>query len=190
MQRLSRQGNPHQVLGSLIASARRRIKQAVGVLVRPHRLSPQQFWMLVHIAENEGMSLGELAERMSVDAPTASRVASALSRRGLTQVAGCVEDRRRCSLGLTARGRTLGRALLPLATRLRTAIWRGIDPADAEAAGRVMSQIAANMDRFEKPQRSLMSRRGAPGRGGHFPIGESHDQAPVEGARATGGRTR
>ena len=173
MQRLSRQGTPHQVLGGLIAGAKRRIKQAVGVLVRPYRLSPQQFWMLVHIAENEGLSLGELAERMSVDAPTASRVASALSRRGLMQVGGCVEDRRRCSLGLTARGKTLGRELLPLATRLRAAIWRGVDPADAEAAGRVMRQITANMDRFEKPQRSLMSHH-----------------APAVRARAAGGRAR
>jgi MarR family transcriptional regulator for hemolysin len=154
MQTLLQQRKAHEVLGALIAAARRRVKQTVGGLVRAHRLSPQQFWMLVHIAENEGLSLGELAERMSVDAPTASRVASALARRGLTQVAGCVEDRRRCSLGLTTRGRALGRELRPLASRLRTAIWRGIDPADAEAAGRVMRQIAANMDRFEKHRKT------------------------------------
>src|SRR2546427_10685655 len=70
-------------VGLLIAAARRKMKRAVHERVAPHGLTTQQFWALVNIDEADRPSLREVAERMRMDAPTASRAVTQLLRRQL-----------------------------------------------------------------------------------------------------------
>src|SRR6478609_7719596 len=70
-------------LGRLIALARRRLKQAVGRRVAHHQLSSQQFWVVVFLAEEDRPALCDVCDALRMDAPTASRIVSALARRGL-----------------------------------------------------------------------------------------------------------
>jgi len=143
-QRLQR----HEPLGLLIAVARSRIKQTVGELARPFRLSPQQFWVLVGIAESEGSSLGQLAARHHLDQPTASRVVTALVRRGLAVAGGDPEDRRRFRLVLTPAGRQLASRLAPLAAQVRAATVAGLTAAERELLSASLRRIVANLDRL------------------------------------------
>jgi len=99
------QSPPDEPIGLLVAATRRRIKQAVGLRLRSHRLSPQQFWVLTVISEHEGRSLRELAGWQRLDEPTASRVVGNLTRQGLVRVDVDRGDRRRRSLVLTPKGR-------------------------------------------------------------------------------------
>lgn len=153
-QRLQR----HEPLGLLIAAARSRIKQTVGELARPFHLSPQQFWVLVGIAESEGSSLGQLAARHHVDQPTASRVVTALVRRGLVAVGGDPEDRRRSRLMLTPTGRQLAQRLAPLAAEVRAATVAGLSAAERELLDASLRRIVTNLDRFAVNKRRLNSR--------------------------------
>ncbi|HTP28268.1 MAG TPA: MarR family transcriptional regulator, partial [Anaeromyxobacteraceae bacterium] len=61
-----------EYLGLLIAVARRLLKQAVLARASQHRLSVQQFWMLIGLKEHPGMSQGQIAEQVHADAPTVS----------------------------------------------------------------------------------------------------------------------
>ncbi len=135
--------------GLLIAIARRRIKQAVLRRVASHRLAPQQFWTLIELREHPGTSLTALAQRVRIDAPTASRVLTALSRRELVRTRPDPRDRRRTQLYLSPAGERLARGLAPIADEVRGAIVEGMTPAELEMLAQGLRQVIDNLDRLE-----------------------------------------
>ncbi len=141
---LSRQEYP----GLLIAVARRRIKQAVLARAAPHRLSTQQFWVLVHLQERAGLSQRELAARMDVDAPTVSRVLAALITRGLVRAEEDPEDRRRTRLRLTPPGRELGRTLAADAAEIRRGVVAGMSGPEVDALSAGLRKVIDNVGRL------------------------------------------
>ena len=137
-------------VGLLIGAARRRIKQAVGRRVRRLRLTPQQFWLRVAIDEGRAQSLGEQAERLRGDQPTASRVVATLVRRKLVRVEDDPDDRRRARLSLSAAGQALRPELLALTREIRGAISDGMDEAELHALRGGLRRVIENMDRLER----------------------------------------
>lgn len=146
MQSLQKQ----EPVGLLIAAARRRIKEAVGRRVRPHGLTHQQFWLLVALHEGARPSLGQVARRQRIDAPTASRVVALLRGRGLVRVDTDPADRRRSRLGLTPRGAALAARVSPLARQVRSAVVRGLASREVDGLRRLLRRVMTNMDRFEE----------------------------------------
>jgi DNA-binding MarR family transcriptional regulator len=136
-------------VGLLIGATRRRIKQAVGHRLRAHGLTVQQFWVLVAVREREGCALRELAEKLRLDQPTASRIVGLLQRRKLVRVGGHPDDRRRRSLRLTPAGAALAEQVYPLAREIREAIVHGLAPAEQDHLRRLLRHVIANMERFE-----------------------------------------
>jgi len=135
--------------GHLIAVARRRIKQAVLARAAVHGLSTQQFWMVVALHEAAGRSQGELAARLRVDAPTASRVLAALVRRRLVRTEADPVDRRRTRLFLTRDGEDLARALTRSAEEIRAAVIDGMTAAEVEALRRGLRKVIDNLERLD-----------------------------------------
>jgi DNA-binding MarR family transcriptional regulator len=133
-------------VGLLIAAARRRMKRAVQDRVAPHGLTPQQFWVLVNIDEAEGPPLGEIAARLRLDAPTASRAVTQLLRRKLVKAEGDRGDRRRLRLRLTALGRGKIAPLRALAAELRGAAVHGLTRDEEEALRALLRKIIGNLD--------------------------------------------
>jgi len=88
-------------VGLLIGAARRGIKQAVLKLARPLRLTPPQFWFLNAAFELADAPLGSIARRQKMDAPTASRLAEGLEKRGLVRIEEDPHDRRVARIRLT-----------------------------------------------------------------------------------------
>lgn len=135
--------------GLLISVARRRIKQAVLARASGHGLSPQQFWLLVGLHERRAPSQAELAARMHVDAPTASRVLSALVRRRLVRVEQDPADRRRARLHLTRAGEGVARELVSIAGEIRAAMVDGMSAAELDGLRRGLHKIISNLERLE-----------------------------------------
>ena len=133
-------------VGLLIAAARQRMKRAVQERVAPHGLTPQQFWALINIDEMEGPSLGEIAARLRLDAPTASRAVTQLLRRKLVKAEGDRGDRRRLRLRLTALGRGKIAPLRALAAELRGAAVHGLTRDEEEALRALLRKIIGNLD--------------------------------------------
>jgi len=134
-------------IGLLVGIVRARIKRAVGTRVAPFRLSPQQFWVLVTVSEQPGLSLRELTERHHVDPPTASRIIGTLAERKLVRAEGDPEDRRRSRLILTPSGRALARKVIPVAREIRAAVVDGLTSAEQRALRHGLRKIMLNMDR-------------------------------------------
>jgi DNA-binding MarR family transcriptional regulator len=135
-------------LARLIGLARRRLKQAVGARVARYGLSPQQFWVMVFLEQADGQTLTQVCERLRADPPTASRIVSALTRRGLVKPVRDAADRRRTLLRLTAAGRRMGAELQPLAAEVRGAVERDLDRAEAAELRRLLNKVIDSLDRF------------------------------------------
>ncbi len=138
-----------EYLGLLIAIARRRIKQAVLGRIAAYRLAPQQFWTLIALRENAGLSQAQLAERVRADAPTISRVVAGLARRDLVRVELDARDRRRSRLALTPAGERMARDLAGIADEVRAAVVAGRSEAEVGAVRQGLRKVIANMDRFD-----------------------------------------
>ena len=135
-------------IARLIGATRRRIKQAVGRRLRHQGLSPQQFFVLVNM--DEGLSLRDLAGRLHMDEPTASRVVSALTRRRLVRTESHPEDRRRRRLALTAAGQDLAYKVQPIADELRRAVEAGFSAAEKDLLRSLLARVMENMGRLER----------------------------------------
>jgi DNA-binding MarR family transcriptional regulator len=142
-------------IGLLLAAVRRRTRQIVGAVLRPHRLSPQQFWILVAVDEMGAPSVGELAARQHMDQPTASRVVAALARRRLVRLAVDRADRRRARITTTPAGAALAARVRPLVRRLREAIIAGFSDEEQALMRSFLRRILGNLD-------SLDARAGEP----------------------------
>ena len=139
----------HEPVGRLIGVARRRIKQVVGRRLRDHRLSPQQFWVLVNLGESPDISLSELAERLHMDDPTASRIVGALTVRRLARVQPHPTDRRRRRLGLTPAGAALARRVAPIALEVRRAVEAGLTPRERDNLRSLLRRVIENVERLD-----------------------------------------
>src|SRR6267142_1137259 len=99
-------------VGLLIAAALRGVKLAVRRHSRALGLTSQQFWFINAARELPGASLGEIARRQHMDAPTASRLADGLARRGMIRTAPDDRDRRALVRGMSRRQQDALRASL------------------------------------------------------------------------------
>jgi DNA-binding MarR family transcriptional regulator len=137
-------------IGHLLGTARRRIKLAVLSRVRRFRLTPLQFWVLIGLYEHSGTPLGELAQRERIDAPTASRVVTALKRRGLVRLATDAADRRRTRIDLGPQGQAMMPRLRPIAAALRDAMREGMTAAEEESLRASLRKVIGNLARYEQ----------------------------------------
>jgi len=147
-------------VGLLIAAARRKLKRAVHERVAPHGLTTQQFWALVNIEEVDRPSLREVAERMRMDAPTASRAVTQLLRRQLVKAEGDRNDRRLLRLRLTRKGREKIGILSNLADELRGAAVHGLTRGEEETLRTLLRKVITNLDELVRdPDRAGPSHR-------------------------------
>jgi DNA-binding MarR family transcriptional regulator len=136
-------------IGLLLVTVRRRIKQVTSLLLQGHDMSVQQFWTMVVIARNDGLSLRELAARRQMDEPTACRVVNSLVRRRLVRRSPDPADRRRSRLMLTPSGTELTAGLLPVAEAILAAVEGALTPGERRAVVSGLRKVIANLDQFE-----------------------------------------
>jgi DNA-binding MarR family transcriptional regulator len=139
---------PEEHLGLLIAAARRRLKQAVLARVRRYRVNTQQFWMLLRAASHPGATVGELANLLRVDAPTASRIFSSLAARKLVRLEADRSDRRRTHVYLTSAGEALAHDLQPVGRSIRTAVVSGLSAHEQQTLRSSLHKVISNLDRL------------------------------------------
>lgn len=137
-----------EYVGLLIGAARRGIKLAVQRRAHALGLTAQQFWFLNAARELPGASLGEIARRQRMGAPTASRLADGLARRGLLRIAADDRDRRAVRVLLTPAGIKLAERVHPIALSLRSALVRGMSRREQAALCAGLRRVLANVESF------------------------------------------
>jgi len=137
-----------EYVGLLIAVAQRSVKLAVQERARRMGLTARQFWFLNAARELPGASLGEIARRQRMDAPTASRIAEGLARRGLVRTSPDDRDRRALRVLLTPAGTRLAEKIAPVAASVRSALVRGMSRREQDALRNSLRTVIANLGLF------------------------------------------
>jgi MarR family transcriptional regulator for hemolysin len=107
--------------------------------------------VLLVLSESPGCTLGEMAAKIASDDPTASRVLSKLSGKGLVKASTDELDRRCARIVLTAKGRALVEELRQLARATEKELVSGVSAEQLEVVNGVLAQIARNVERASAP---------------------------------------
>jgi DNA-binding MarR family transcriptional regulator len=108
---------------------------------RELRITTTQYGILMLLADRPGIDQVTVAKLLGLDRSTTSMVIKKLEQEGLIGRAAGLEDRRRRSLRMTAKGQLTLRALKLPAQRARTRLLSVFDPAEREVFLRLLDQF-------------------------------------------------
>lgn len=137
-------GLPH-----LITAVKSRMRQVAWRHLAPFGLSPQQYQLIMAVAEGEGRCQGDLARATWMDKPTASRILRTLQDRGLVHGEADPEVRRRHRYRLLAPGRALVAQLQDFRRTMREGMEEGLDGAERAQVRALLGRVMDNLDRLE-----------------------------------------
>jgi MarR family transcriptional regulator, transcriptional regulator for hemolysin len=96
-----------QSIGFVMNATARRVSLLLSHRLKEHGISPEQWSVLYHVAEREGMIQKEIAEKSSRDRPTVTRILDALEARELVYKKPGETDRRSFLVYATPSGKAL-----------------------------------------------------------------------------------
>jgi DNA-binding MarR family transcriptional regulator len=106
-------------------------------------LTPTKLRALDEIAEQAGIRVGVLAERIGIDETTATRLVDRLGTAGLVTRRSAVDDRRATLVVLTARGRKLMAAVAGRRREFYADVLESLEPAERDELVRLTAKAAA-----------------------------------------------
>ena len=110
-----------------------------------HDLSPEQYFTLYRLHEQDGRSHRELTDPTLDDRANITRIVDGLQKRGWVRRQKDDEDRRVTRVWLTRSGRSLFEELIPVIQGERGRIFEGLSDADWAALDRVLDRVEANL---------------------------------------------
>ena len=126
----------------------------LGENIRRGRLGPRHLTALGVVAENEGLTVGELASRLGISLTAASQIASELSTAELVRREEDQDDRRRTLVRLhEQRSRHVRDWLASCARADRRGARAGLDPPDRAALVRGLAALADGFEAAAPPRR-------------------------------------
>lgn len=143
-----------QPLGLLVVAARQSLRQAICARARRYRLTTQQFWAVVVLRRSAGMTPGDLASGLLLDAPAASRLVALLVRRKLVEARPDRDDRRRTRIFLTEAGTALADKLAPIEAEFQATVVRGMSVEELGVIRAGLRRIVENLAGFETARRA------------------------------------
>jgi DNA-binding MarR family transcriptional regulator len=104
-----------------------------------------QNFLLEALWEEDGLTLGELARRMHVEVPTATRMTKRMEATGLLDRTTDANDRRVVRIALTERGRALREELPGLLDGIALHALRDLTPAERDQLITLLGRVADAM---------------------------------------------
>jgi DNA-binding MarR family transcriptional regulator len=135
-------------IGLLIGLARRHLEQTVAQELAPHRIAPQQLWILLLVAGQKERSSSAIAERLQIDKARASRLIDELIRRGWLKAEVDPHDRRRHFLKTTPAGRAQAVVFEAMAVRIERGLSAGLSRAERESLFSLLGRVVENTKRL------------------------------------------
>ena len=108
-------------------------------------ITPEQWRLILKIAENEGYSQGGLADDVLNDRPNITRILDVLERKDLIRRKNDPSDRRNTLIFLTEKGKNLIDTLLPDVIEEKEKYYKGLKEKDVDELRRILSVIEANL---------------------------------------------
>lgn len=115
-----------------------------------HKISAEEWAILLMLWQQDKRTPGELAAVTVKDQTTVTRLVDAMVRKELVTRSPDDKDRRKIRIALTARGRELQHALVPIASEFMADSQNGVSDADISTALCVLRQMALNVKEGKK----------------------------------------
>jgi homoprotocatechuate degradation regulator HpaR len=139
-----------QSLPMALLRAREAVMRGFRRLLREHGLNEQEWRIMRALMEVERVEIGELAERVFILKPSATRTVKNLQARGIVSRTRCSNDQRRAFIALTRSGRALFDELAPLNEREYARITSQIGAADMQQLYELLRHVTEALNGAER----------------------------------------
>lgn len=136
--------SPQQFLGFMLGSTHRRISNAFARALKPYDITPEQWSVLLMIADRGGINQKEVAAAAAKDQPTTARIVELLQKKGFITKATSPSDRRAFLLYATDEGKALIEGTLHLEEQNINAAVAGLKPQQLEELRAMLELIYHN----------------------------------------------
>jgi DNA-binding MarR family transcriptional regulator len=144
-------------LPHIINATKSRLRQVALRRLGPLGLTPQQYQLIMAVAEQDGRCHGDLAKCTWMDKPTASRILRTLQDRGLVRAEQDPNHGRRILFHLEPQAEALLEDLQGFRQYMREGMERGLDPAERAQLRSLLGSVMNNLDRMEAELREPIS---------------------------------
>jgi DNA-binding MarR family transcriptional regulator len=110
-----------------------------------YEITPEQWGIIRHLWEEEGLSQREIGEKASKDKPNITRMLDALEKKRLIFRQPDPRDRRKYCIYLTKEGKQLHERLFPLAQNLRERATRNLPQQEIDLLKDILNKIHQNI---------------------------------------------
>lgn len=131
-------------IGFLLNRTARRMSAALAARFEPYDITPEQFGVLRRLAEEDGITQKELAERTAKDQTNMTRLLDQLERKGLIERRQKADDRRCYLIYGSAKGHRLGETLAPIEEEAMGEMLAGLSEMQIAELRRTLDVIASN----------------------------------------------
>lgn len=148
---VSATGSLEQAVAWRITRAARLLRLHLAGVLRPHGVTPEQYFLLYRLREVEGAqgpggcTQGELVDRTLDDRPNVSRLLAGMERAGWIERRPDPDDRRAKRVHLTAAGSALSDTLLALAVSERQRLFGGLDAHQSRVLDECLTHLEARL---------------------------------------------
>lgn len=108
-------------------------------------ITPEQWFILFRLREQDGLSQSDLADKLLHDHPNITRMVDALEASSFIRRDNDPEDRRRYLIHLTANGRALVEKLFPVVIERRHQIFQGLTEEAIEQLHVTLKKLEENL---------------------------------------------
>ncbi len=136
-------------LPHVITAVKSRMRQVAWRRLAPHGLSPQQYQLLMAVAEQDGRCHGDLARCTWMDKPTATRTLRTLQDRGLIRAEADPAHRRRILFHLEPGAEALIKELHGFRQFMREGMEQGLGVEERGHLRGLLASVMDNLDRME-----------------------------------------
>jgi MarR family transcriptional regulator, lower aerobic nicotinate degradation pathway regulator len=154
--------DPAQTLHRLLKLSNRLLQPFSVYLEHQHRISVNEFRVLMLIGRLGTTASHELADLTGVNTMSVSRAVSALRRHGRVRVSTDPRNRRRKTLTLTAEGSRLYRTMLPSTDKVAGYLFEALQREEMLAFDRHLKILIAALEARDEEGRSLFLERTRP----------------------------